>query len=310
MGLKRIIGGAVGLLGGAAIVNRYVSRQVGPLGPPLERETGSYRWRGMEVAYTEGGDPEDPDMLLVHGIHAAGTSREFNRIFDRLAEDYHVFAPDLPGFGRSDRPPLTYTATLYESFLQDFIADLTDRPICVGSSLAGAYLADIAANADLERLVLVCPTDTVRTSGYAAAGAFLRLPLVGKATFNLLSSRRVMRRFLYREAVYDPDALSDEDISYFWETAHQPGARFAPASFIAGHLDTKVDLGVTLSALDLETTLIWGREAKTPSLARGREIADTADTKLVVLDQSKLLPHIEQAEPFLEILADELEVAE
>lgn len=307
MKAKQLVGAAIGTVGAAAVGNRVVSRRAEPLGPPLERETGSYRWRGMEIAYTEGGDPEAPDLLLVHDLHPAGTSREFNRIFDRLAESYHVFAPDLPGFGRSDRPPLTYSATLYETFLQDFVRDLTERPLCVGSGLGAAYLVAAAEETDVDRLFLVCPRTEAFPGGPGRGGSLLRAPVVGTAAFNVLASGPGIARIARNQLLYDPAVLSEHDREYYWQAAHQPGARFAPASMVAGHLDSRLDLGAVIAGLDAETTLIWGRETTTPSLQEAREIADAADVKLIVLDQSRALAHFEQAGPFLDLLAEELE---
>jgi hypothetical protein len=36
--------------------------------------------------------------------------------------------------------------------------------------------------------------------------------------------------------------VSDEWIDYEWRTAHQPNARYAPASFISGFLNSDIDL--------------------------------------------------------------------
>lgn len=52
---------------------------------------------------------------------------------------------DLSEFGHSDRPPLRYSASLYESFVADAAHDLVDRPTVGDSSLTGAY---VVAGAD------------------------------------------------------------------------------------------------------------------------------------------------------------------
>lgn len=307
MKLRQIAGAAIGAVGAAAVGNRLLARRVEPLGPPLERETGSYRWRGMNVEYTEGGDPEDPDMLLVHAPGLLGTSREFNRVFDRLAENYHVFAPDLPGYGRSDRPPLTYSSTLYETFIEDFVRDHTETPIAVGSGLSTAYLAAAANEVDLDRLLLVCPSTEARPQTASAAGRLLRLPVIGQTAFNALTSHRGIDRMAAKRALYNPNRLAEHDTTYLWHTAHQPGARFAPAAMVAGHLDSRLELGQSLSRLDAPTTLIWGREVSFPPLRDGRAIADFASVKLIVVDRSKAMPHLEQPGAFFDILSEELE---
>ena len=305
---RKLLGAAVGLVGTAAVGNRVIANRTEPLGPPLARETGTYRWRGMELSYTEGGDPEDPDVLLVHSLHRAGTSREFSRIYERLTESYHVFAPDLPGFGRSDRPPMRYSGTLFETFLEDFVDDLTDRPIVLGSGLGGTFAAAAAQHVDTGRLLLVCPSEAYTRSSTIGA-TLLGVPVLGTAGFNLLTSRRGLQQFAGTQLLYDPASLSDEDLGYLWNTAHQEHAEYPIASALRGHLEPSIDPGAALATLDVGSCLIWGRDAARPGLREGRHMADRADVKLVVMDQTRRLPHFEQPGAFLDILAEELPTA-
>lgn len=52
---------------------------------------------GVRVFYRSAGDPAAPAVLLLHGFPAS--SFQFRELIPRLASDYHVIAPDLPGFG-------------------------------------------------------------------------------------------------------------------------------------------------------------------------------------------------------------------
>lgn len=57
---------------------------------------------GINIAYREAGNPSDPTVLLLHGFPTS--SHMFRELIPELAEDYHVIAPDYPGFGASDMP--------------------------------------------------------------------------------------------------------------------------------------------------------------------------------------------------------------
>jgi pimeloyl-ACP methyl ester carboxylesterase len=287
--------------GAAVAASRGLRSRAGKLEPPLSGDHDTYRWRGMDVHYTEAGDPDDETLVCVHGINAAGSSGEFREIVADLAEDHHVVAPDLPGFGCSDRPPLRYSAALYEDFIADFLAEY-DQPAVLASSLSAAYT--VAAldrgDTDASRLALVCPT--------AVGGPeppktwlreLLRAPVVGEAAFTLLGSKPSIRYFNADHGYWDPAKAGDEWQDYEWRTAHQEGARFAPASFVSGHLNSDVALGPALAGLDVPTTILWGREADLPPLAEGRELAETADARLVVFDDAMLLPHVEFPEQFV-----------
>ena len=57
---------------------------------------------GLKVFYREAGDVNSPKLLLLHGFPSS--SHMFRDLIPLLADRYHIIAPDLPGFGRSDMP--------------------------------------------------------------------------------------------------------------------------------------------------------------------------------------------------------------
>jgi pimeloyl-ACP methyl ester carboxylesterase len=74
----------------------------------------------FNVFYREAGTPGKPKLLLLHGFPSS--SHMFRDLIPLLSENFHIVAPDLPGFGRSDMPSrdkFTY------SF--DNIANVIDR---------------------------------------------------------------------------------------------------------------------------------------------------------------------------------------
>jgi pimeloyl-ACP methyl ester carboxylesterase len=60
---------------------------------------------GLNVFYREAGNREAPAVLLLHGFPTS--SHMFRDLIPRLATDFRVIAPDLPGFGFTDAPPRT-----------------------------------------------------------------------------------------------------------------------------------------------------------------------------------------------------------
>ena len=208
--------------GVVALANTALRRRTPALEPPLSGDHRTFEWNGIDVRYTEAGDPDSPDLLLLHGINAAGSSGEFRGVFDDLAEEYHVVAPDLPGFGTSDRPPLRYSATLYADFVRDFVGTF-DRPSVVASSLTGAYLAAAADDLDLASVVLICPTERGGPDRNLLARELLRSPVVGEAIFNLLASKPSIRYFNADHGYYDMDSVTDEWMDWQKDHLRVPG---------------------------------------------------------------------------------------
>jgi pimeloyl-ACP methyl ester carboxylesterase len=57
---------------------------------------------GLSIFYREAGPKDAPTLLLLHGFPSS--SRMFEPLFARLSDEYHLVAPDYPGFGHSDWP--------------------------------------------------------------------------------------------------------------------------------------------------------------------------------------------------------------
>ena len=57
---------------------------------------------GVRVFYRAAGDPNSPVVLLLHGFPTS--SFMFRELIPRLASNYRVIAPDLPGFGFTEVP--------------------------------------------------------------------------------------------------------------------------------------------------------------------------------------------------------------
>jgi pimeloyl-ACP methyl ester carboxylesterase len=306
----RAVGAGVTAVSGIVLANRALRGDADELPRPLPGRQGTYRWRGMETAYTELGDPANPSLVLVHGINAAASSNEFVAVAEALAESYHVFAPDLPGFGRSERAAIEYSAALYEDYLAAFLEDVPDdAPVVLASSLSSGYAVAAAKRSPVSRLVLVCPTTETMPGGpRPRVESLLRSPVLGEALFNLVVSKPSLSRSSADHSYYDPHAYDDERRRYDWQTAHQRGARFAPAAFVAGALDSDVDLAGALRDLDVPVTFVWGRESSITPLADGRALAADADAKLVVVDYAKLLPHDEHPDAFLDAIAADLDL--
>jgi len=75
---------------------------------------------GLKIFYREAGADTSPALLLLHGFPTS--SHMFRNLIPALANDYHVVAPDLPGFGFSEAPD---RAQFRYTF--DHLADVIDR---------------------------------------------------------------------------------------------------------------------------------------------------------------------------------------
>ena len=80
---------------------------------------------GLSIFYREAGPKDAPTILLLHGLPSS--SRMFEPLLMRLADAYHLVAPDYPGFGHSDWPNPTqfdYTFDHIATIMEDFTETL------------------------------------------------------------------------------------------------------------------------------------------------------------------------------------------
>src|SRR5262249_23174056 len=91
---------------------------------------------GLSIFYGKPAPKAGPVPLLLHGIPSS--SRQSEPLFARLADRYHLVAPDYPGFGHSDWPdPKTFSYTF------DRIAAVLDHfTEALGLSRYSLYMHD------------------------------------------------------------------------------------------------------------------------------------------------------------------------
>ena len=104
----------------------------------------------LNVFYRESGMPGSPAVLLLHGFPTS--SHMFRSLIPQLAGEYHVFAPDLPGFGFSDAPPREQFRYSFEN-LAKVVGSFTEA---VGLKRFALYIFDYGAPVGL-RIALAHP---------------------------------------------------------------------------------------------------------------------------------------------------------
>jgi pimeloyl-ACP methyl ester carboxylesterase len=120
---------------------------------PMKNSSISYQTAqvaGLKLFYREAGDPNAPAVLLLHGFPTS--SHMFRNLIPQLAGQYHVVAPDLPGFGFSDAPDhqsFSYTFDHLAEVMGEFIEQ-------IGLTKFVVYIFDYGAPVGL-RLALKYP---------------------------------------------------------------------------------------------------------------------------------------------------------
>lgn len=94
---------------------------------------------GVEVFYRAAGLKENPAIVLLHGFPTS--SHMFRNLIPELAKNYHVIAPDYPGFGHSGSPDHKNYAYTFDNY-----ADLIDKLLTkLGVERYALYVFDYGA---------------------------------------------------------------------------------------------------------------------------------------------------------------------
>jgi pimeloyl-ACP methyl ester carboxylesterase len=176
---------------------------------------------GLSIFYREAGRKDAPIILLLHGLPSS--SRMFQPLLTRLADNYHLVAPDYPGYGHSDWPdPKQFDYTF------DHIASVIDHfTQALGLSHYTLYMQDYGgpvgfrmALAHPERVQALIVQDAVaHNEGLGANWATRRAFWADRPAHeealrkNLLSLATTKTRHIGDDPkieLYDPDLWTDE----------------------------------------------------------------------------------------------------
>jgi len=261
---------------------------------------------GVRIHYQEAGGEDAPPMILIHGFISSNLI--WNEVFLPLAKaGFRVIAPDLPGYGYSDKPPdgrYTIDAQAYAVVsLMDRLG--IDRAAIVGASYGGAVAATIALDYPdrVANLVLVGAV----TNDQPKKKLLLRLatlPVLGDiATPLFLGSRWILRKRteeVYRRLGYPVDERKLEARHHLLATSNTHRAMIRTIRrWSADRISREAGL------ISQPTMLVWGEEDTHIPVSDAFRLRDAVpNSRLIVFRHCGHLPPTECPAKFVEVVAD------
>ncbi len=210
---------------------------------------------GLRVHYIDEG--EGPVLLLLHGW--AAPVETYRLLTEHLSKTHRVVAPDMPGCGGTDEPPVPWCVDDYADFILKFAAGLGIREaVLLGHSYGGRVIIKLLSNP-------ACPLRVEKAVLIDAAGIKPRRPAsyymkvysykAGKAVLSLPGIRRLF-----------PDAVEKLQ-------KKRGSADYRQASPVMRQTmvrSVNEDLTPLLPAIRASTLLIWGENDTATPLADGK----------------------------------------
>lgn len=241
--------------------------------------------RGLRFEVTIAGGSGDKLALLLHGFPECAYSWR-HQIATLTQLGYRVWAPNLRGYGKSDRP-LSISDYTIDKLAAD-VGDLIDASGSHSVTLIGhdwgAAIAWFFATYNpgkLERLVIMNVPHPVlmqrglrtlkqlRKSWYMV---FFQLPVLPEKLLAMGDFTAIARAF--KDSAVHKERFSDEDLEVFKRNAAEPGALSAMINYYRG-LPRALSLARTrgIPKIETKTLLIWGEQ----DIALGKELTYGTD---------------------------------
>ena len=276
----------------------------------------------LRVHQLQGG--HGPPVLFIHGLGSSGYM-EWRFNLEPAAVRHRVYAPDLPGYGRTEKPRVRYTIAYFASFIERYMDDCgLAAAAIVGASLGGRIALEIALeNPRLaRRLVLVNALGLGRPKPQVAQMAYglVTVPHVGEAVMRFTRSAlrwappRTIRRVAGRFAGSSSDlekVMDDDYLHNLREMYETPDFHNAYLSTVRSLIHPRAllggqhDVSQRLSELKMPVQLIWGADDPLFPVAHAtRAHALIPDCKLAVIEGAGHTPQAERPDEFNRLLND------
>src|SRR6266404_3445954 len=260
---------------------------------------------GVRIHYQEAGDESAPPIILIHGF--ISSNLVWNEVILPLAQKgFRVIAPDLPGYGYSDKPAdgrYTIDSQAYAvSGLMDRLG--IESATIVGASYGGAVAATMALDYP-ERVANLVLVGAV-TNDQPKKKLLLRLarvPFLGDiATPLFLGSRWILRkrtRDVYRRLGYPMDERKLAARHHLLETANTHRAMIRTIRrWSADRISREAN------SIRQPTLLVWGEEDTHIRVNDAFRLRNAMpNSRLIVFRRCGHLPPAEYPEKFVEAVA-------
>ena len=253
--------------------------------PPMQKTQSI---NGLAVRYWEDGDKNGYPILLVHG--GVGDAKlHWSQTIPMLSDEYHVIAPDLPGFGGS--AALNGGLDAHVEWLRALLDELDiEAAALVGSSFGGLLVRAFATKYPSRLPAAIITNGGILPNITPFFALLARTPLIGDLLFNAIGKSACGRGSLDK-MIHVKSVLSEGFVSEvathgksFGQILRQTAAHPIPAE-LTPHVPTLV---------------LWGIEDRVATRDEGKLLQETIPgAKLSEIEACGHMPQLEEPDVFI-----------
>lgn len=245
-----------------------------------------------KIRYLEEGQ-SDRNLVLLHGL--GGYAERWSNIMPYLSKKYHTYAPDLIGYGQSDKPSVDYTPEFFIKFVFDFIESLgIKKTFMIGTSLGGQIAAECAATQSpvIDKVILISPAGIMRKS----------TPILDAYTMAALYPNWDSVKNAYQMMIGSTKQVSDISVERFVTNMSRPNAKMVFLSTLLG-LKNAPDIFEKLENITAPTMVVWGKEDKLiPFEYSSQFVSSIKNCEFTPMEECGHSPYVEDPEKLSEII--------
>jgi pimeloyl-ACP methyl ester carboxylesterase len=245
---------------------------------------------GQKIHYQEAGSNNNQVVVLLHGLGGSSVNWVLN--IAPLAQKFRVIVPDQVGFGKSDKPFISYRVGTYVDFLDAFLTQLKIEKVSIaGISLGGWIAAQYAITYPkrVEKLVLV------DAAGFAPSKDFDPRFFQNLFPTTRTAVRQSLSLIVFNRELFSSDAMIDTLLTQRFSAGDGYTIQQIIESVKRGedYVDGK------LSQIKQQTLIIWGKQDGLITVDNGERFKrEIQNSQLIIFDQCGHAPSFEKATEF------------
>jgi pimeloyl-ACP methyl ester carboxylesterase len=297
-------------IAGIYAYNKFIEKTASQKNLLSDKNGDYYDWKYGNIFYTKEGSGSP--ILLIHDTDTASSSAEWNKLYTRLVKNHTVYAIDLLGCGRSDKPALEYTNYLYVQMIQSFMKDvIQEKTVVVASNISASFviMANHIDSSLFEKIILINPApmkqlDIIPDDVSKLKKTIIQLPFVGTFVYNIMNNMQHIDASFRNRYISKKEIISSKMEDIYYEAAHKSGSngRFLYSSLLGNYVNNTITHAV--KAISTPTLIIGSVEMKRYALALDdyHKVNDNLD--IVRITNGSLYPHMEIPEKISSLIED------